>query len=108
VGGFDEDERYGECNNGAEVLARRRSEASMTLISLVSLGALLVLIGVVYMAAQPLWRGRLSGGRRLRSGKPSDTLEPQRPARGFGIGSNWSGLALVAVGAVLLLAAVAF
>jgi hypothetical protein len=83
-------------------------EASMTLISLVSLGALLVLIGVVYMAAQPLWRGRLSGGRRLRSGKPSDTLEPQRPARGFGIGSNWPGLALVAVGAVLLLAAVAF
>jgi hypothetical protein len=83
-------------------------EASMTLISLVSLGALLVLIGVVYMAAQPLWRGRLSGGRRLRSGKPSYTLEPQRPARGFGIGSNWPGLALVAVGAVLLLAAVAF
>ena len=76
----------------------------MTLISLVSLGALLVLIGVVYMAAQPLWRGRLSGGRRL--GKPrEDTLEPERPARGFGIESNWPGLALVAVGAVLLLAA---
>src|ERR1700687_4069310 len=79
-------------------------EASMTLISLVSLGALLVLIGVVYMAAQPLWRGRLSGGRRLRSGKPSDTLEPQRPASGFGIKSNWPGLAMFALGAAFLLA----
>lgn len=76
-------------------------------MTLISLGALLVLIGVVYMAGQPLW-GRLSGGRRSRSGKPSDTLEPPRPARGFGIESNWPGLALVAVGAVLLLAAAAF
>ena len=80
----------------------------ISLVSLVSLGALLVLIGVVYMAAQPIWRGRLSGGRQLRSGKSSDTLEPRRPARGFGLGSNWPGLALVAVGAVLLLAAAAF
>ena len=78
------------------------------MILIIWLGALLMFIGVVYMASQPIWRGRLSGGRRLRSGKPSDTLEPQRPGRGFGIGSNWPGLALVAVGAVLLLAAVAF
>ena len=78
----------------------------MTLISLVSLGALLVLIGVVYMAVQPLSRGRLSGGRRLDLGKPrEDTLEPERPARGFGLGSNWPGFALVAIGAILLLAA---
>ena len=102
---FEEDERDGECNKGVEVLVRRRVEASMTLILL---GALLVLIGVVSMAAQPLWLVRLSGGRRLRSGKPVDTLEPPRPARGFGIKSNWPGLALVAVGAVLLLAAAAF
>lgn len=74
-------------------------------MTLIWLGALLVLAGVVFMAAQPLWRGRLSSGRRLRSGKPSDTLEPQRPDAGFGIKSNWPGLALFAVGAVLLLAA---
>lgn len=74
-------------------------------MTLILLGALLVLIGLVSMVAQPLWRGRLSGGKRLRSGKPSDTLEPSRPASGFGIKSNWTGLTLVAVGAVLLLAA---
>ena len=71
---------------------------------LVWIGALLFVSGVVFMAAQPLLRGRLSGGKRLRSGAASDTLEPQRPAGGFGIKSNWPGLALVALGAVLLLA----
>jgi hypothetical protein len=83
---------------------RRTAETSMTLIWL---GALLVLAGVVSMTVQPLW-GRLSGGRRLRSGKPIDTLEPQTPARGFGIKSNWPGLALFAIGAVLLLIGAAF
>jgi hypothetical protein len=77
-------------------------------MTLVWLGALLVLTGVVFMAAQPLWRGRLSGGKRLRSGELSGTLEPQRPAGGFGIRSNWPGLALVSLGTVLLLARVAF
>ena len=76
-------------------------------MTLISLGATLVLIGVVYMAGQPLW-GRLSGGRRNRAGKPNDTLEPPRPARGFGIESNWPGLALVVAGGVLLLASAAF
>jgi hypothetical protein len=36
-------------------------------------------------------------------------LEPERPPAGsFGIKSNWPGLALVALGAVLLLAGAAF
>jgi hypothetical protein len=35
-------------------------------------------------------------------------LEPQRPAGGFGIKSNWPGFALVALGAVLLLVGAAF
>ena len=74
-------------------------------MTLIMLGALLVFIGVLFMAAQPLWRGRLSGGRRLGSGKSTDTLEPPRPARGFGIKSNWPGLALVVVGGLLLLIA---
>ena len=77
-------------------------------MTFVWLGALLLLTGVVFMAAQPLWRGRLSGGKRLRSGEPSGTLEPPRPAGGFGIRSNWPGLALVSLGAVLLLAVAAF
>jgi hypothetical protein len=70
-------------------------------------GALLVLGGVLSLALQPIWRGRLSGGRRFRSGRPSDTLEPERPASGFGIKSNWPGLALMAVGTALLLAGAA-
>ncbi|HEX8168446.1 MAG TPA: hypothetical protein VF601_22010 [Beijerinckiaceae bacterium] len=67
------------------------------------LGALLLIAGVVYMAAQPLWRGRLSGLGRPRPGAPVDTLEPAKPAGGFGLKANWPGLALVAAGAVLLL-----
>jgi len=77
-------------------------------VVLVWVGALLVVGGVVFMAAQPLLRGRLSGGKRLRSGWASDTLEPERPAGGFGIKSNWPGLALVVLGAVLLLVEAAF
>ena len=76
-------------------------------MTLVWLGALLLLTGVVFMAAQPLWRARLSGGKRLPSGELRGTLEPQRPTGGFGIRSNWPGLALVSLAAVLLLAVVA-
>jgi hypothetical protein len=79
-------------------------ETSMTLMWL---GVLLVFGGVLQMAYQPIWRGRLSGGRRLRSGRPSNTLEPERPASGFGIKSNWPGLAMFALGAAFLLAAAA-
>jgi hypothetical protein len=75
-------------------------------MTLILLGALLVFVGVLQMAFQPIWRGRLSGRRRLRS-QPIDTLEPERPASGFGLKPNWPGLALVALGAALLLAVVA-
>lgn len=71
----------------------------------VLLGALLVLVGLVYMAYQPLRRHRLSGGRRLPPDKPANTLEPVNPAEGFGIRAVWPGLALIAVGALLLLTA---
>jgi hypothetical protein len=71
-------------------------------ISVIWFGALLVLSGVLFMAAQAIWRGRLSG-RRSRSMKPSDTLEPQEPGGGFGLATNWPGLALIVLGAILLL-----
>jgi hypothetical protein len=66
------------------------------------LGALLVVGGLVLLAAPPIWRGRLSGGRPA-SPAAADTLEPRRPAAGFGLATNWPALALVALGAVLLL-----
>ena len=72
-------------------------------MTLIWLGVILVFGGVLQIAFQPIWRGRLSGRTRLRS-RPSDTLEPERPAGGFGIKTNWPGLALIALGAAMLLA----
>jgi hypothetical protein len=72
-------------------------------IVLIWLGALLVTVGVVYTAAQALWRGRLSTAKPPHQGLASDTLEPPQPAGGFGLKANWPGLALIALGALLLL-----
>jgi len=73
-------------------------------MTLVWLGVLLVFGGMLHMAFQPIWRGRLSRPPE----RPSDnTLEPTRPAAGFGIKSNWPGLAMLVLGSALLLAAAA-
>lgn len=71
-------------------------------MALIWIGALLLLAGVMLMVAQPLWSGRLSGGRIGRT--QGKTLEPPRPGRGLGIRSNWPGLALAAIGGALILA----
>jgi hypothetical protein len=76
-------------------------------MTLIWLGAFLVIGGLLFMAGQPIWRGRMSGVKRLRSGRPSDSLEPERPGSGFDIQSNWPGLAMLALGAVILLAVAA-
>ena len=84
------------------------AEARMLLIWL---GALFILGGVIFMATQPIWRGRLSEARRIRT--PSavsrktvepHTLEPRRPGAGFGLKRNWPGLLLIVLGGMLLLA----
>ncbi|MGX9431260.1 hypothetical protein [Bradyrhizobium sp. LeoA1S1] len=80
----------------------RRSLVQETSMTLIWLGVLFVFGGVLQMVFQPIWRGRLSGGRLLRSGR--DTLEPERPGSGFEIKANWPGLALVALGGAFLLA----
>jgi len=68
------------------------------------LGALLVLGGLLFMLAQPIWRGRLSEARRRRpSAVPSDTLEPRSPGAGFGLKENWPGLVFMVLGGILLL-----
>ena len=85
-------------------------------MTLIFASAALVVIGVVFMAAQPLWRARLSrepepeNAQVHLSGaeRASNTLEPRRPARGFGMRFNWPGLAMVAAGFLLLLASAAF
>ncbi|PBC05111.1 hypothetical protein [Mesorhizobium sp. WSM3860] len=77
----------------------------------VILGALLTIAGVVYMAGATLRRGRLSDPASAAPDRPAPelatpgpTLEPRRRGLRFlGLSQNWPGLAMMAVGIVLLL-----
>jgi hypothetical protein len=73
-------------------------------VTLIWLGALLIIGGVLFLALQPMLRGRFSRLRRLRTARPSNTLEPEKPAKGLDIQSNWPGLAMLVLGAIFLLA----
>lgn len=86
-------------------------------MTLILIGALLFMGGVIYMAGAALTRGRLSDpapvhaapdSRTPNLATPGPTLEPQRRGLRFlGLGANWPGLLMIAAGAVLLLSAVA-
>ena len=81
------------------------AEARMLVIWL---GALFVLGGLLFMMAQPIWRGRLSDAKRTSPGVPRDTLEPHTleprgPGAGFGLKENWPGLVFIVLGGILLL-----
>ena len=76
-------------------------------VLLIWLGALLFVGGLLFTAAQAIWRGRLSEARQSRPGATGGTLEPRERSSGFGLKANWPGLALIALGAVLLLAGAA-
>ena len=76
-------------------------EASMLVIWL---GGLLIVSRLVFMAASPSGEN----GYRSRSAVESDTLEPRRSGAGFGLATSWPGLALIALGAILLLVGAAF
>jgi hypothetical protein len=70
---------------------------------LIWLGALLFVIGIVLLAGQAIWYGRMSEPGPAGLGS-RNTLEPaHRGVRFMGLGSNWPGLLLVAAGAILLL-----
>jgi uncharacterized membrane protein len=71
-------------------------------VLLVVIGALLVLSGLLLMAAQAIRKGRMSDARR--SPTASATLEPRERISAFGLKANWPGLGLIALGAILLLA----
>ncbi len=75
-------------------------------MTLILLGALLFLAGVVYTAMQPL-KGRLSRPRSVSPTPQGKTLEPESPGRGFSLSANWPGLLMIALGSVLLLLAAA-
>lgn len=73
---------------------------------LILLGAALLFAGVVYMAIQPMHR-RMSGGQLHSAATADKTLEPPKPASGFGLTANWPGLTMAALGGLLMLAAAA-
>ena len=68
------------------------------------IGALLVLFGVLYMAYEAIWRGRLSGASRRDATVERTTLEPKGRSAAFDPRANWPGLALIALGAILIYA----
>ena len=90
---------------GALVAAMNRETRMMV----IGLGALLVFGGVLYMVHAVIWRGSLSGSGSSRSGPVGGTLEPPRRGVGFlGLGPNWPGFLLIAIGAILLLSGTVF
>jgi hypothetical protein len=77
-------------------------------VTFIWLGAVLIVVGVVLTAVPPIWLGRLSRLRRIDARRPSNTLEPERPGKGFDPRTNWPGLALIGLGVVLMIAGAAF
>ena len=72
-------------------------------MSLIWLGALLTIGGLLYLVRETIWRGPLSGPIQRRT---AATLEPR--TGGFAFAKYWPGLALMALGAILMLAGLTF
>jgi hypothetical protein len=69
---------------------------------LISIGALLIIVGIVIAANATLRRGRLSEAEEPVSHVPRDTLEPTGQGARLGLKADLPGLALIAIGVVLL------
>jgi hypothetical protein len=67
------------------------------------LGALLFIVGVVVLATQAIWRGRLSGQGASPSASVGTLEPPRRGMRFLGLDSNWPGILMIVLGAALLL-----
>lgn len=68
------------------------------------LGGFLVIAGLLLLARQIIWRGQMSEATSSSAASRSPTLEPaRRGVRFLGLGSNWPGIVMMAVGAILLL-----
>jgi hypothetical protein len=71
-------------------------------MSMVLLGALSMLAGIVFIAVREIYAGRLSSAKRGVGGVPP-SLEPQRQGSLLNPAKNWPGYILIAAGAVILL-----
>jgi uncharacterized membrane protein len=69
---------------------------------LIAIGALLIIGGVVLAANSTLKRGRLSEAEQPISHEPRDSLEPTGRGRRLSLKADLPGLALIAIGVVLL------
>jgi hypothetical protein len=72
------------------------------------LGAALAIIGIVFLAGPPIWRGSAEGSHVPMAGA---TLEPPKPGAGFKLTTNWPGhdkLARTFLDAVTIAAIYAF
>jgi uncharacterized iron-regulated membrane protein len=71
---------------------------------LIILGSMLIVFGLLYLFRTALDRKKLSDPHRSKHGSSQPTLEPrQQGVRFLGLGRNWPGLAMMAVGAILLI-----
>ena len=69
---------------------------------LIAIGALLRIGGVVLAANATLKRGRLSQAEQPVSHEPRDSLEPTGPGRRLSFKADLPGLAMIAIGVILL------
>jgi hypothetical protein len=74
------------------------------MVPMVWIGALLFICGVLWTARTAIFRDQLSEPHPTAPG--GVTLEPHRRGLRFlGLGKNWPGVALIVIGAILLLLA---
>lgn len=77
-------------------------------IVLIWIGALLILCGVVYGAAQALRAGRLSDARRGQATRKGASLEPQQSPRSFSFKTHWPAFVMILLGGILIFTETAF
>ncbi|HEV7717634.1 MAG TPA: hypothetical protein VGO70_01525 [Arsenicitalea sp.] len=69
------------------------------------IGALLIVLGLLYTALTAIYRGRMSEPRSSPQKPTAPTLEPRDSGvRAFSLKANWPGLLFAVIGALVLLA----
>lgn len=77
-------------------------------MTLIFLGAALMIAGVAIMTITTAKRGRLSEPHKVAAEAPRETLEPTGKGKRMSLRSDLPGAALVAIGALMMLASAAF
>lgn len=72
------------------------------------IGALLIIGGVLYGAAQVLWGGRLSEAKLGRTARTGASLEPRQSPKAFSFKTHWPAFILILVGSILIFTETAF